>query len=116
MSSFTRAPFLHRIESLPDKLDPASYPFNIRAFAGGIDLTFRSSVTFFVGENGSGKSTLLEAGAECCGFNPEGGNRDHHRAVFADRSPLAQALRLTWPAKGSVSNRNDAFDHRIGHR
>jgi predicted ATPase len=57
----------------------------IRAFSHGIDLAFRSKVTFFVGENGSGKSTLLEALAECCGFNPEGGNRDHHRATFADR-------------------------------
>jgi predicted ATPase len=46
------------------------------AFSHGIDLSFRSKVTFFVGENGSGKSTLLEALAECCGFNPEGGNRD----------------------------------------
>jgi predicted ATPase len=52
-----------------------------------------------VGENGSGKSTLLEAIAECCGFNPEGGNRDHHRAVFAERSPLAQAIRLSWRPK-----------------
>ena len=90
------APFLHRIASLPEKMDPAEYPFNIRAFSHGIDLTLRSKVTFFVGENGSGKSTLLEALAECCGFNPEGGNRDHHRATFADRSPLAQALRLSW--------------------
>ena len=40
----------------------------------------RARITFFVGENGSGKSTLLEALAECCGFNPEGGNRDQHRA------------------------------------
>jgi predicted ATPase len=53
-------------------------------------------VTFLVGENGSGKSTLLEALAECCGFSPEGGNRDHYRASFADRSDLAQALRLSW--------------------
>jgi len=92
----TGAPFLHRIESLPEKIDQSRYPFNIRAFSHGIDLTFRKAVTFFVGENGSGKSTLLEAVAECCGFNPEGGNRDHHRATFADRSPLAQALRLSW--------------------
>jgi predicted ATPase len=76
-----------------------AYPFDIRAFANGIDLTLSNAVTFFVGENGSGKSTLLEALAECCGFNPEGGNRDHHRAVFADRSALAQALRLTWRPK-----------------
>lgn len=62
-------------------------------------MALRSKVTFLVGENGTGKSTLLEAIAECCGFNPEGGNRDHHRAVFADRSPLAQALRLSWLPK-----------------
>src|SRR4029453_16924542 len=93
------APFLHRIESLNDKLDPTTYPFNIPAFSHGIDLSFRSKITFFVGENGSGKSTLLEAIAECCGFNPEGGNRDHHRATFAARAPLAQALRLSWLPK-----------------
>ena len=56
-------------------------------------------MTLFAGENGSGKSTLLEAVAECCGFNPEGGNRDHHRAVAADRPELAQALRLSWLPK-----------------
>jgi predicted ATPase len=80
-------------------MDQAGFPFDIRAFSHGIDLTFRSKVTLFVGENGSGKSTLLEALAECCGFNPEGGSRDHHRATFADRSALAQALRLSWRPK-----------------
>ena len=80
-------------------MDPTRYPFNIRAFSRGIDLGIRSNVTFFVGENGSGKSTLLEAIAECCGFNPEGGNRDHHFATFGDRSELAKALRLSWMPK-----------------
>jgi predicted ATPase len=80
-------------------MDKSQYPFNIRAYAQGIELNFRSNVTFFVGENGSGKSTLLEAIAECCGFNPEGGNPDLYRAVFADRSPLAQTLRLSWNSK-----------------
>jgi predicted ATPase len=93
------APFLHRVESLPEQFDRSMHPFNIRAFSQGINLHLRAKVTFFVGENGSGKSTLLEALAECCGFNPEGGNRDHYRAVFADRSPLAQALRLSWLPK-----------------
>lgn len=92
-------PFLRRIASLPEKSDPSTYPFNIRVFSRGIDLAVRSQVAFFVGENGSGKSTLLEAVAECCGFNPEGGSRDHHRAVTAGRSPLAQALRLSWLPK-----------------
>lgn len=93
------APFLRRIASLPERADHTAYPFNVRAFASGIDLTLRSKVTFFVGENGSGKSTLLEAIAECCGFNPEGGSRDHHRAVPAERSPLAPALKLSWLPK-----------------
>jgi predicted ATPase len=93
------APFLHRLESLPEKFDQTRFPFNLPAFSNGIDLRFQTAVTLFVGENGSGKSTLLEAVAECCGFNPEGGNRDHHRAVFADRSELAQALRLSWLPK-----------------
>ena len=95
----TGAPFLRAVTSLPDKFDRSRFPFNVRAFSRGIDLEFRSNVTFFVGENGSGKSTLLEALAECCGFNPEGGNRDHHRAIFADRSEFAQALRLSWLPK-----------------
>ena len=95
----TGAPFLRRVVSLPEKFDTTRYPFNVQAFSQGIDLSFRTNVTFFVGENGSGKSTLLEALAECSGFSPEGGNRDHHRAVFADRSDLAQALRLSWLPK-----------------
>ncbi len=93
------APFLRRIQTLPEKIDPTNYPFDIPVFSRSIDLTLSSKVTFFVGENGSGKSTLLEALAEVCGFNPEGGNRDHHRATFAERSPLAQALRLSWQPK-----------------
>jgi predicted ATPase len=84
---------------LPGTAEPGGYPFNIPVLSRGIDLTLGSTVTFFVGENGTGKSTLLEALAECCGFSPEGGARDHQRAVFADRSPLAQALRLTWRPK-----------------
>ena len=93
------APFLRRVVSLPEKVDPTRYPFNIRAFSRGIDIAFRTNVTFFVGENGSGKSTLLEALAECCGFSPQGGNRDHHREALAERSELAQALRLSWLPK-----------------
>ncbi len=98
-SSSFGAPFLRRIVTLEEKLEPTKYPFNIRAFLGGIDLHLDAKVTFLVGENGSGKSTLLEALAECCGFNPEGGNRDHHRAAFMERSEFAQALRLSWLPK-----------------
>lgn len=97
----TGAPFLRRVISLSEKFDRTQYPFNIPSLSQGIDVMFLSNVTFFVGENGSGKSTLLEALAECCGFNPEGGNRDHGREVFADRSKLAQTLRLSWSRKAT---------------
>ena len=93
------SPFLRRVESAPEKFNPAEFPFNIPAFSHGIDLALDSTVTFFVGENGSGKSTLLEALAERCGFNPEGGSRDHHREIATARSTLAPALRLTWSLK-----------------
>lgn len=95
---WTGAPFLRRVSSAAPSL-ARGHPFDVPALSRGIDLEFTTPVTFFVGENGSGKSTLLEAIAECCGFNPEGGNRDHHRAGVADRSPLAQALRLSWRPK-----------------
>lgn len=95
----TGAPFLRHIVALPELTTPGEFPFTIPAFSGGIDLALRSKVTFFVGENGSGKSTLLEALAECCGFSPEGGSRDHQRASFADRSLFAQSLRLSWQPK-----------------
>lgn len=93
------APYLRSISSSADRFEASGHPFNVRSFADGINLEFRTNVTFLVGENGSGKSTLLEAVAEICGFNPEGGNRDHTREVFTDRSPLAQALRLSWSSK-----------------
>lgn len=95
----TASPFLTAIDSVPEWDAALGFPFDVPAFAGGIHLEIRSRVTFLVGENGTGKSTLLEALAECCGFNPEGGSRDHHRAVFAERSRLAQSLRLAWRRK-----------------
>lgn len=90
------APFLHRITSLEENFDRSRYPFNIPAYEKGINIALDAKVTLLVGENGSGKSTLLEAIAECCGFDPEGGNRDHNRESFRDRSDLAKALRLSW--------------------
>lgn len=93
------APYLRGIRSDPERMAGSDFPFSIPAFRRGIALDLPTPVTFFVGENGSGKSTLLEAIAEICGFNPEGGSRDHYREAREDRSPLAQALRLSWMPK-----------------
>lgn len=93
------APYLRNIRSDPGRMIGRAFPFSIPAFRQGISLALPMPVTFFVGENGSGKSTLLEAVAEICGFNPEGGSRDHYREAREDRSALAQALRLSWMPK-----------------
>jgi predicted ATPase len=93
------APYLRSIRSDPARMSRGEFPFTIPAFQHGISLDLPTPVTFFVGENGSGKSTLLEALAEICGFNPEGGSRDHFREAREDRSELAQALRLSWMPK-----------------
>ena len=82
-------------------MEKNGFPFTVPAFRHGVSLDFPNPVTFFVGENGSGKSTMLEALAEICGFNPEGGGRDHFREAREDRSALAQALRLSWLPKTS---------------
>jgi predicted ATPase len=92
--------FLSALRRRPDAaIDRERFPWTLPLVRDLAALEFTAPVTFLAGENGSGKSTLLEALAECCGFNPEGGNRDHHRAVLADRSELAQALRLSWMPK-----------------
>lgn len=100
-SSNFGAPYLRRIGCDPGRMGGSHFPFDIPAFGRGIALDLPTPVTFFVGENGSGKSTLLEALAEICGFNPEGGSRDHHREAREDRSALAQALKLSWLPKMS---------------
>jgi predicted ATPase len=84
---------------VPEKVDASRHPFTVPAFGGGVDLELRGKVTFFVGENGSGKSTLLEAVAKCCGFNPEGGGRDHQYRSGDEPGDLAEALRLSWSPK-----------------
>jgi predicted ATPase len=96
-------PFLRKI-TLSNPTESTAYPFNVPTLAQGLDLDLRSNVTFFVGENGSGKSTLLEAVASSCGFNPEGGGRDHHFRTRDDATAdagadLGSALKLAWLPK-----------------
>jgi predicted ATPase len=88
------SPFLTRIGLKEDRVQPDIYPFTIPLLSGGLDLTFKTPVTFLVGENGSGKSTLLEAMAWALGFNAQGGNRDNSFAEGADGHVLGRALRL----------------------
>lgn len=91
--------FLRSITTIPDRVEPGRHPFNIPCLEHGLSITFKTEVTFFVGENGSGKSTILEAIAEKCGFNLSGGNRDHQYMLDRVLSDLAYATTLTWNRK-----------------
>lgn len=89
-------PFLKSVRTIPENVTPDKYPFTIPILRNGLNIDFKSNVTFFIGENGSGKSTILEAIAECCGFNPSGGNRNHNYQRYETEAGLASALRLSW--------------------
>ncbi len=91
-------PFLHKIFTLPTNF-PDEFPFTLPVFAGGVNLDFRTNVTFFVGENGSGKSTLLEAIAGKCEFNLSGGNRNNRYNYRETESELVRFLKLSWSPK-----------------
>jgi predicted ATPase len=77
-----------------DKIERRSYLRKIAAIKSLDELTFKSPVTFFVGENGSGKSTLLEAIAVAYGFNPEGGTLNYSFSTYDSHSELHDAVRL----------------------
>ncbi len=91
-------PFLNKVFT-KDAAFPNEFPFTLPIFAEGINLNFKSNVTFFVGENGSGKSTLLEAIAEKCEFNLSGGNRNNLYKFAETESGLSDFLRLSWSLK-----------------
>lgn len=89
-------PFLKSIRTVPEQITPNQHPFTIPVLSKGLNIDFKSNVTFFVGENGSGKSTILEAIAERCGFNLSGGSRSHSYKRYETESGLASALKLSW--------------------
>jgi predicted ATPase len=72
------------------------WPFDLAPVAQVLreGLRLDRPVTFLVGENGSGKSTLIEAIAEAYGVDLRGGHIGRDYATGAEKSPLAQELRL----------------------
>ena len=77
-----------------ERLDWASYPFDIPVVNDIENIQFHPQVTFFVGDNGSGKSTVLEAIALALGFSEEGGTRNVALNSASSTSQLHQALRI----------------------
>ena len=72
------------------------YPFNLDLFQETRSITFKSPVTFFVGENGSGKSTLLEAITRKCGiYIWQGMHRPRYNASPYEKS-LYKTISIEW--------------------
>jgi predicted ATPase len=92
-------PFLSYLTIDTSNFDSQIFPYNIPSIRDGVQLNLRSNVTFFVGENGTGKSTVIEAIADKCGFNVQGGNRNHVYNAEQEQQPLAKAMRLGWSTK-----------------
>ena len=110
--------YLRSLEILRNEnTDPKTYPFSIPAVKILNSLSFRSNITFFVGENGSGKSTLLEAIAYQCGFNTAGGGKNNNYDVDSSYSALGDSIRLSWLPK--ITNgfflRAETFYHFASH-
>lgn len=99
--AMNRPPYLERISLREDKIaDFALFPFSL-PFIRDLEITFRTAVTFLVGENGSGKSTVIEAIAELCRLPVGGGGRNELAGTHSPhaRSELAPALRASFIQK-----------------
>src|SRR5947209_2963162 len=75
------------------------YPFTLPLVRHLDTLTFRASVTFFVGENGTGKSTILEAIAAAVNAITVGGEDIRTDPMLAPARRLAEHLALAWQQK-----------------
>ena len=94
-------PYLQQLTLRGDKVpDFFRFPFNL-PFVQGLNLTFKTPVTFLVGENGSGKSTLIEAIAEICRLPVGGGGRNELADAHSphSRSELAPVLRASFRSR-----------------
>ena len=86
---------------IPTDADRGAFPLAL-PFVEGLDIQFKTPVTFIVGENGSGKSTLLEALVDLADLPVRGGGRNE-LADHGGESELAPFLRSSWaqrPAHG----------------
>lgn len=105
---------LNRITIHPDNFpDTQAYPYHLAWLKQVREISFKKTITFFIGENGSGKSTLLNAIAHRCNihiwqndFNLRVEQNPHERDLY-------KSLTASWangPVKGSFFS-SQIFTH-----
>jgi predicted ATPase len=84
---------------------------------GPVDLTFRSPVTFLIGENGSGKTTLLEAIAARCSIRPGGGRSYAETDDEREATAISDAVEVTFGGRRpkGMFLRADRFTETMAH-
>ena len=88
---------LTRVTLLADQFPTKQrYPFNLAIFRETNGVTFRSPVTFFIGENGTGKSTLLEAIAHKCGIHIWSGMERKRFEINPYEETLYRFIAVKW--------------------
>lgn len=98
--------FIRGIKIDWNKISKNSYLRKIPSIHSINNLSFKSKITFFVGENGTGKSTLLESIALAYGFNPEGGSRNFNFSTKDTHSELHQAINIV---RGTSKSKSEFF-------
>lgn len=83
------------------------------------EISFKTPITFLVGENGIGKSTIIEAIAINYGFNPEGGTKDYNFVSKNTHSNLSEFITLVKShnyAKNGYFLRAESFYNLLSYR
>lgn len=110
------SPFLKNIKRKDiDYLSPTLYPYNVPIFKKkNLNIEIKKPILIISGDNGTGKSTLLESIACNCGFNINGGNKNHlYEGQVNDVDGIIDYLVFSWKIKinDGFFMRADSFAH-----